>query len=85
MRADGTWEPVSADVPWHMSARGSVGPKPSTSDGLRFMGWTLVDCGGWRWAAKGPERIRVCREGEDKGRACELFRQKVREREKDDG
>ena len=72
---------VHAELPWSTSTRGR-GNQSDGRDSLRYKGWTLVDYGGWRWASKGKQRIRICRDhGVEHAEAMKEFHRKVDEHE----
>ena len=71
---------VRAEFPWAGGGRYG-GSKPSM-DGLQYRGWVLVDDRGWRWASKGKQRIRICRDrGVEHTDAIREFRRRVDEHE----
>lgn len=54
------------------------------SDGCRYKGWTLVDCGRWMYAVNDKDarvRFRVCQARVTPTQAIHRFRQIVDERE----
>lgn len=73
---------TTATAPWYGARNDYNYNKHDPMGGsLRYRGWTLVDSCGWRYAARGTERLRVCREGTDRARALRLFRARVDEAE----
>lgn len=73
---------VRAELPWTGSTRYRNKPNEG-SDSLKYRGWVLVDCNGWRWAFKGSSRIRICRDrGVGHNEAISEFRRKVDEHER---
>lgn len=67
-----------AAPPWAERHNYFNGSSKSTS-GLHYMGWTLVDERGWRWASKDGTnvRIRICREYTSQSEAISSFHERV--------
>lgn len=70
---------VRAAPPWAGRRNTFKNDDRKSVSGLHYRGWTLVDCGGWRWAAKDGTniRLRVCREHESQSESLSLFHDRV--------
>ena len=79
---------VHATLPHEYASPSSTSHTPKSadqlSDGCRYKGWTLVDCGRWMYAVldtDANERFRVCKVRVTPTHAIHRFRQMVDDRE----
>lgn len=69
--------PLPGHKPWEGRTSNHSSGKHKTRESLHYRGWTLVDTHGWRCAAKGDERMLVCRDGIEHPIAIQKFKEKV--------